>query len=96
MNFPFIDKKSIARQLRIRADELDPPKNKFKRVESRLDKIKVLANAKPFDEAEAVQAIGAIYVNANQCIHVNVYTRHSLNLIHADIRRQIEIIQSRN
>ena len=88
MKFPQIFKKVLAHKLRKTADKLDqaPPR----RIESRLEKMKVLANAKPFDEAEAVQIISAI-VNKTPKIMVIFYNHFWVKQVDSAIRMRIGI-----
>ena len=79
-------KKEIAKIYRKAADELDPPCHKTRKVESRLDKMKVLANAKPFTEAEATQIISAIVKKTSECVVV-FYTERRFRMVGKTIQQ---------
>ena len=88
MKFTQIFKKVLARKLRETANKLDPAP--LRRIESRLEKMKVLANAKPFDAAEAVQIISAI-VNKTPQIMVIFYNYFWVKQVDSVIRMRIGI-----
>ena len=79
-------KKVLAHKLRGTADKLDLVP--LRRIESRLEKMKILA--KPFDEAEAVQIISAI-VNKAPKIMVVFYSQYWIKQVDSAIRMRIGI-----
>lgn len=79
--------KILAKFLRERADELDPPP--VRKVMSRLDQMMVLVKAKPFTDTEVIKAVSAI-VERDKHFYVVLYNRFSQNLVDAKIRWQLK------
>jgi hypothetical protein len=91
MAHPSEEEKALAKFLRARADELDPPP--VRKVMSRLDQMMVLIKAKPFTDMEVIKAVSAI-VERDKSFYVVLYNRFSQKLVDAQIRWQLKATSS--